>query len=56
MWGTGLAEGPARGRAAHLGATRTWQCAAGRTRAGALALKHTLDLATHVEKHVDYLD
>jgi DNA-binding GntR family transcriptional regulator len=25
-------------------------------RAGALALKHTLDLATHVEKHVDYLD
>jgi DNA-binding GntR family transcriptional regulator len=25
-------------------------------RAGALALKHTLDLATYVEKHVDYLD
>jgi DNA-binding GntR family transcriptional regulator len=25
-------------------------------RAGALALKHTLDLATHVQKHVDYLD
>ena len=25
-------------------------------RAGALALKHTLDLAIHVEKHVDYLD
>ena len=38
MWGTGLAEGPARGRAAHLGATRTWQRDAGRTRAGALAM------------------
>ncbi|HZL58709.1 MAG TPA: GntR family transcriptional regulator [Stellaceae bacterium] len=25
-------------------------------KAGALALQHTLDLATHVEKHVDYLD
>jgi DNA-binding GntR family transcriptional regulator len=25
-------------------------------RAGSLALKHTLDLAIHVEKHVDYLD
>ncbi len=25
-------------------------------RAGALTLKHTLDLADHVEKHVDYLD
>ena len=25
-------------------------------RAASLALKHTLDLATHVEKHVDYLD